>query len=179
MLSEPNFPMWCVVEFVLFDLLLKTWPWQSFLKRTCFNSWKTKLCSNSEKCPDTGLNFFFAIQCWMWWLWYCCNGFQLVRWQNSIFVFTIVLDVHFLLPQIHSAKIMFPALAITFHEFINIMVRSFTWTNFKKHGQRWCVASCHAAGNGAICSALCCVAMEGGTTSSWFHLAESASFWNW
>ena len=65
MLSEPNFPMWCVVEFVLFDLLLKTWPWQSLLKRTCFNSWKTKLCSNSEKCPDTGLKFFsqFNVGC--------------------------------------------------------------------------------------------------------------------
>ena len=58
MLSEPNSPMWCVVEFVLFDLRVKTWPWQSFLKRTCFNSWKAKWCSNSEKCPDNGLNNF-------------------------------------------------------------------------------------------------------------------------
>ena len=41
----------------------------------------------TQKSVRTMVWIIFAIQCWMWWLWYCCNGFQLIRWQNSIFCF--------------------------------------------------------------------------------------------
>ena len=96
--------------------------------------------------------------------------------KDSIFCFhdCFGCTLFFVVSKIDLVKIMFVTLMglSTLWHILSLELIS------KKHGQRCCVATCRAAGNGAISSTLRCLAMEGWTENSWFHFADSASFCN-